>query len=44
MRPILLQRQLYTLPSPIKLQPNGDVAYYIVYAPLVSKADGRDEL
>ena len=34
--------RLYTLPSPIKLQPNGDVAYYIVYAPLVSKADGRD--
>ena len=34
--------RLYTLPSPTKLQPNGDVAYYIVYAPLVSKADGRD--
>ena len=34
--------QLYTLPTPVKLLANGNVGYYIVYAPLVSKEDGRN--
>ena len=34
--------RLYTLPTPVKLLVNGEVGYYIVYAPLVSKEDGRN--
>ncbi len=32
----------YLFSAPLTLQPGADAGYYIVYAPLVSKQDGRD--
>lgn len=32
----------YMFSAPLTLQPGADAGYYIVYAPLVSKQDGRD--